>query len=369
MTMISWQTLLKRDSNAVESQQRKRQHKLRADRVGTFEVLRAPGLFLALIAIFLTGCESSNAPKLGRWEGPPLLSDASVEAWSFRGEPARRIKSAHYVIYTTITNEDVLTQLPQVLEGALSQYRKLAPGVPVTLVPMECYIFDKRIEWEAFTKANTGADAAVYLQIRRGGYAVRDRFVSYYIGRTETSSVTAHEGFHQYVARHFVGRLPPFVEEGFACMFEGISWHGDALPRWNLAINQVRVQALRKAVEANRLWPLEKLVTMHAGEVVEENGEKVDAFYSQAWVFAKFLYEYENGRFRTQLQTWLTETANGTVFDPTKTHRRAGGPWNRQGVKPMLEHYLGLDFATIDRLYREYVRQVAFDEYSAQWRS
>jgi hypothetical protein len=350
MVMMSWQT----GGNLGR----------RGSRSGRFSAW----ILAALCALTSVGCESGYAQRLGKWEGPPLLSSASVEGWTYRGEAARRIKSGHYVIYTTISNEDVLAQLPQVLEGALSQYRKLAPGVPLSLTPMECYVFEKRAEWEAFTKANTGADAAVYLQIRRGGYAVRDKFVSYYIGRVETASVAAHEGFHQYVARHFVGRLPPFVEEGFACMFEGIGWQNE-MPRWNLSINQVRVQALRKAVENNKLWPLEKLVAMHAGEVVEENGERVDAFYSQAWVFAKFLYEYDNGRFRAPLQRWLTETANGTVHDPTHTHSRAGGPWNRKGVKPMLEYYLGLDFATIDKLYKDYLRRVAFDEYSAQWNS
>jgi hypothetical protein len=108
---------------------------------------------------------------------------------------------------------------------------------------------------------------------------------------------------------------------------------------------------------------------MHAGEVVEENGEKVDAFYAQAWVFAKFLFESESGRFRPNLQRWLSETAYGTVFDPTHTHNKAGGPWNRAGVKPMLEHYLNMDFATIDKLYQAYLRKVAYDEYSAQWNS
>jgi len=324
----------------------------------------------AILALFLlAGCSSTPRSALGKWEGPQLLSNSSLEPWSFRGETARRIKSDHYVIYTTINDDDTLLLLPQVMEGALAQYRKVAPGTSHSDSPMECYVFERRLEWEAFTKANTGPDAGIYLQIRRGGYAIRDKYVAYYIGRYATASVAAHEGWHQYVARHFIGRLPPFVEEGLACMFEGIGWQGETLPRWNLSINQVRVQALRKATEANKLWPLEKIVAMHAGEVVEENGEKVDAFYAQAWVFAKFLYESENGRFRPNLQKWLAETANGTVFDPTKTHTRAGGPWNRTAVKPMLEHYLNMDFATIDKLYQAYLRKVAFDEYSAQWNS
>jgi hypothetical protein len=332
---------------------------------------RRPALCLLLFAfsLLLAGCEVRPLPQLGQWEGPQLLSTSSVEAWSFRGEPAHRIKSPNYVIYTTINDPEVTALLPQVMEGALAQYRKVAPGTSHSTDPMECFIFERRVEWEAFTRANTGQDANIYLQIRRGGYAVRDRYVAYYIGRYPTASVAAHEGWHQYVARHFVGRLPPFVEEGLACMFEGVGWKDENLPRWNLSINQVRVQALRKAVEANRLWPLEKVIAMHAGEVVEENGEKVDAFYAQAWCFAKFLYESENGRFRANLQKWLAETADGTVYDPTHTHNRAGGPWNRTAVKPMLEHYLNLDFAAIDRLYQAYVRKVAFDEYNAQWNS
>lgn len=321
-----------------------------------------------MAGLLLGGCESSMQ-QLGRWDGPQLLSTSSVEAWTFRGEPARRIKSANYLIYTTIGDEDIVALLPQVMEGALEQYRRVAPGTTHSAAPMECYVFERRVEWEAFTKANTGPDASIYLQIRRGGYAIRDKYVAYYIGRYATASVAAHEGWHQYVARHFIGRLPPFVEEGLACMFEGIGWKNENLPRWNLAINQVRVQALRRAVETNKLWPLEKIVSMHAGEVVEENGEKVDAFYAQAWCFAKFLYESDNGRFRPNLQRWLADTADGTVFDPTGTHNRAGGPWNRTAVKPMIEHYLNLDFATIDKLYQAYLRKVAFDEYSAQWNS
>jgi hypothetical protein len=326
-------------------------------------------LALALLLVILGGCEVAPRSQLGHWEGPQLLSNSSVEAWEFRGDPAaRRLKTAHYLIYTTIKNPDMAALLPQVMEGALSQYQKVAPGTGASDSPLECYIFNQRDEWEAFTRTHAGTDASIYLQIRRGGYAIKDRYVAYDIGRYATASVAAHEGWHQYVARHFVGRLPPFVEEGLACMFEGISWKDD-LPRWNLSINQVRAQALRRAVENNKLWPLERIVAMHAGEVVEENGEKVDAFYAQAWVFAKFLFESENGRFRPNLQRWLSETAYGTVYDPTRTHNKAGGPWNRAGVKPMLEHYLNMDFPTIDKLYQTYLRKVAYDEYSAQWNS
>ena len=66
------------------------------------------------------------------------------------------------------------------------------------------------------TARHTGMDAAIYLQITRGGYTIGDWFVSYYVGENATYSVASHEGWHQYVARNFRGRLPPFLEEGTA---------------------------------------------------------------------------------------------------------------------------------------------------------
>jgi len=325
--------------------------------------------FVCALLILLGGCEGVRSTQLGHWEGPQLLSNSSVETWKYGTLPARRVRSDHYLIYTTLKDTELSSLLTQVMEGALAQYVKVAPGTLHSASPMECYIFETRGEWEAFTRAHTGSDSVIYLQIRRGGYSIRDKFVAYNIGRYATASVAAHEGWHQYVARHFIGRLPPFLEEGLACMFEGIGWKDEHLPMWNLSINRVRVQALRRAVEGNKLWPLEQLVSMHAGEVVEQSGEKVDAFYAQAWCFARFLYESENGRFRPCLQKWLAETADGTVFDPTHSHNLATRPWNRKAVRPMIEHYLGMDFAEVDKLYQAYLRKVAYDEYMAQWNS
>src|SRR5687768_10061937 len=90
---------------------------------------RTAGVWALVAAslLVLGGCQAER-PALGRWEGPQLLSTSSVEAWSYQGKPARRIKSKHYVIYTTIDDEEVLDLLPQVMEGALAQYRKVAPG-------------------------------------------------------------------------------------------------------------------------------------------------------------------------------------------------------------------------------------------------
>jgi hypothetical protein len=315
--------------------------------------------------LLIIGC---SQPTLGKWEGPADAAPTKVQQWAFGEEKAKLLESKHYHVYTTIKEDEVLDLLPQVMEGALSMYQQIAPGVPLGDRPMDCFIFRWRSEWDEYTQKYAGNDAKVYLQIRSGGYTIYDRYVAYYIGREGTFAVAAHEGWHQFAGRYFKGRMPPFLEEGLACMFETISWK-DRLPRWNLSVNTQRAQTLRKAMDAKDTWPLEKLISMHAGDIVGESNDRIDAFYAQCWTFARFLYEGENGKYRPALQKWLEETAAGTVYDPTKSHARAIAPWNRRAVKPMLEHYLGMELPEIDKAFQAYMKKVAYDELSSQWHS
>jgi hypothetical protein len=321
------------------------------------------GLCLGLL---LCGCAAQRT--LGHWEGPAVAAPTTSVPWSYGDEKGQIIQTTHYQIHTTIQDEDVLALLPQIMEGAMAMYRQVAPGVVISPRPLDCYIFHWRSEWDAYTQRTAGSDASVYLQIRNGGYTMRDRYVAYYIGRSGTFSVTAHEGWHQFLGRYFIGRVPPFLEEGLACMFESISWK-DRLPRWNLSLNPPRAQTLRKTLDAKAAWPLEKLCSMHAGDIIGEPGERIDAFYAQSWAFARFLWEGENGKYRPALQKWLSEAAAGTVYDPTHSHQRAGAPWNRYAVKPMLEHYLGTDIKSIEAEYDAFMKNIAYKELSAQWRS
>jgi hypothetical protein len=317
------------------------------------------------VGLLIIGCSQAT---LGKWEGPEQPAPTKVTQWAFGEEKAKLLESTHYNVYTTIKEDEVLDLLPQVMEGALSMYQQIAPGVVMSDRHMECFIFRWRSEWDEYTQKYAGTDAKIYLQIRSGGYTIYDRYVAYYIGREGTFAVAAHEGWHQFAGRHFKGRMPPFLEEGLACMFETISWK-DHLPRWNLSVNTQRAQTLRKAIDAKDLWPLEKLISMHAGDIVGESNDRIDAFYAQCWAFAKFLYEGENGKYRPALQKWLAETAAGTVYDPTKSHARAIAPWNRKAVRPMLEHYLGMELPEIDQAFNTYMKKVAYDELSGQWHS
>ncbi len=320
------------------------------------------GLITLLLIVLAGGCAS----RIGTWDGPRKPAPVTVQKWTCGKIPGKCLTTPHYLVYSTVNSDDFSRQLAQLMEGALGQYHRLAPQVPLSEKPMVCFMFDKRWQWADFTRLNTGADASVYLQINRGGYTIRDWYVAYFIGDVGTLSVAAHEGWHQYVARHFKDRLPPFLEEGLACMFENVWWDDD-LPKWNLSINPTRTQGLRHAIENKRLWPLGQLIAMHAGQIVNEPGDRIEAFYGQSWAFARFLWEAEKGRYRPALQKLLTDTAAGTVPDPTGTNAWKAGNWNPAAVRPMLEQYMGMDMEAIDRAYQAYIREVAFQEFSAQW--
>lgn len=326
--------------------------------------IRRGASLLILIGITLAGCAGKSLSP--RWEGPPKIAVAKTANWEFMGTPGRQLVSDHYSIYTTIADQELQGRLITVMEGALEQYRKLAPGVQITDRPMPCYIFATRKQWADYTRANTGPDASIYLQINRGGYCVKDVYAAYFLGQSGTSSVASHEGWHQFVARHFAGRIPPFLEEGIATLFEDIEWVDD-LPRWQIGVNRTRVQSLRKAVQGKHLIPLKELITIHAGEVVNRSGNRIEAFYAQDWAFALFLWQADQQKYRPALQRMLSDIASGKDPQHQGLILPAVLGWRPATVQPLLERYLEMDLASIEKAYLRFVKTVAFDEYNDQW--
>ena len=317
-------------------------------------------LLINAAMVLLTGC---GGPQL---QGPVTPAVTHSEPWSYGTDEGVLIHTDHYNIYTTIADPDIRTRLGNVMEGAFGEYHKIAPGVPLTNRPMDCYFFKDREEWEDYTRRHTGINAITYLKITRGGYTLGDWYAGYYLsGPAATMSVAAHEGWHQFANRHFKGRLPPFLEEGIATMFEDITWEDD-LPRWDLRRNRSRLQSLREAVEGKFLYPLPSLAMKHAGMVVSEADNHVAAFYGQSWAFATFMYT-DREKYRPILFHMISDIADGTVYDPTGSHQNKQANWNPAGVKPMLEHYFGTSLEAVDAEYQKYIRKVAFDDYAAQW--
>jgi hypothetical protein len=164
--------------------------------------------------------------------------------------------------------------------------------------------------------------------------------------------VAAHEGWHQFVARNFKTRPPPFLEEGLACMFENIEWE-QRLPRWDVSVNHMQLAHLRAALRDGSLLPLSRLCAMHAGQVVATSRSQIQAFYAQSWAFARFLLATRDSRrdaLRRMLLNlaggqWESQAGRGAILDPA-------------GAIRLLEHYLGEDISKIDGEYRRYVIRI-----------
>lgn len=303
----------------------------------------------------LAGCgETRHAAVL---HGPAGVTRLRAEPWAYGERMGQRIRSPHYIIHTTIDDQEVVEALGQVMEGVLEQYRRIAPDAPATTQPLECYLFQYRNEWAAFTERHTGIDAPIYLQINRGGYTIGDRYVAFFIGDIQTYSVAAHEGWHQYVARHFKHRPPPFLEEGLACLFEQVKWEQN-LPRWDLTSNPNRIRGLRNAAESRSLLPLRQLASMHAGQVVNGTSAEVEGFYAQNWAFARFLWDAEGGRYRPALQRMLADAAAGTLYRDNIRRNLGSTEWDPASAAPLIERYLEMPLADVERAYRAYVRKI-----------
>jgi len=320
-------------------------------------------LLSSLVAGCIAGC-APEAPPLGTWTGPTEPAPVQITVQHFTDADVRTLHTAHYTIVSTMDDEEFLQQVGQLMEGGYAAYQSVAPGVRPTSYPMMCYLFQTRAQWADYTR-KLGPDSSIYLHIHQGAYTRFDVYAAYYFGDGATCSVAAHEGWHQYVARHFKGRLPPFLEEGIATTFEGVQFE-DGLPRFNRSINLDRDLALRKACEDQTLWPLDQLVTMHAGNVITLTNGRIMAFYAQAWAFARFLSDGEDGKYRPAFQSMLEDIANGTVWDPSGSFRSRLGPWIPGAAIPMFEHYLGEPFGQIEAEYNRYIQILAYDELPQQ---
>jgi len=305
------------------------------------------------LAGMLGGC-ASTPPSAPAWRTTPAFLSTLVD-----GNRATRIDLPHYTIYSTLEDRAVLNRLCDVLENAIVAYRGVAGGVAISPRPMVCYIFGSRAQWAAYTKAHAGEDAAIYLMVNRGGYTAGDQFVAYWIGDTGTFSVAAHEGWHQFAARNLKGRLPPFLEEGIACLFEQPEWV-DELPHFDTTHNPPRLSALRAAADAGELDSLATLVRMHAGQVVGKRASRIESFYAESWAFARFLLEADNGRYRPALTEMIDDAARGELFaDDSIESPTGGGPlWNPASSRPMLEHYLNRSLDKIEIAFAKYVREL-----------
>jgi hypothetical protein len=176
--------------------------------------------------------------------------------------------------------------------------------------------------------------ADIYLRVFNGGYAIGERVVCWHGSGADVLSTIAHEGFHQYVARHFARRLPPVIEEGMAVACENVRGGGtdignEPVPR--------RVAALAAAVANGYLIPLDTLLLLHAGDLSDRPEALREGFYAQLM---------------------LADVAAGTAAIDLGANRE-GATYNAGLIRPLLQKYVVREWATLEMEFTRWQRELA----------
>jgi len=330
---------------------------------------------IALVVVFcVAGCSPSwHAPAespdsfgggdvhmltMERLRSERLPALQSAELWDNPYGPGLKLTTDHYCVFTTLLEPLLLRTLPGYVESAYWAYNEQLPQPIETASRFDIYLFADRQQWESFTRGFAGDQAAVFCRIKTGAYYLNGACVVYDIGRKRTLSAIGHEGWHQFNNRHFKYRLPSWLDEGIAMLFETCTYE-NGMYSFDAARNYPRLGALSETLMNGKQMRLGELIATSPGEVLAtDENEAVMAFYSQSYALVRFLREADHGKRVTRYHRLLWDGMLGQwPLDP-ETSRTAEDrnlprtvQWNRVVGPRLFERYVGSDF---DRLEQEY---------------
>jgi hypothetical protein len=298
-----------------------------------------------------------------RSERLPALE--SVARWDNEYGPGLKLTTDHYEIFTTLLEPLMLRTIPGFIECAYWGYNDQLPKPIETASRFKVYLFATRQQWEDFTQQFAGDQAPVFCRIKTGAYYLNGACVVYDIGRKRTLSALGHEGWHQFNSRHFKYRLPSWLDEGVAMLFESTAYEQGVF-YFTPGQNTQRLDALRDTLSNGKQIPLRELVATSPGEVLAtDQTEAVMAFYSQSYALVRFLREAEGGRRLSRYHhllwdglsgRWPLDESAGRTAENRNLPRTIA--WNRSVGRRLLEHYIAADLDQLDREYLDYCRRM-----------
>lgn len=319
---------------------------------------------LALIALALTGCADRKPdPRIAPADLPVQETN-----WKFASRTGKTIETDHYRIHTTVTNEELLRALPQVLETAYRHYRWLIPTPREPAEKMKVYLFAQRGEFEYFTKELAPQKAKLLTQVRNGGYSEQGVTVIEYISNEITFPLMTHEGFHQYLHHCVRPNIPAWLNEGLAVYCEGFRVTSAGIGSLDPELNPSRRNALAEALLRNQLIPLDELLRINAGHVIGGPNRKIATYYAQAWMLMLFLetYEWNNKDERGKYTASFEKLRQVLASDDLEAfaqaeHATSSRPAYSFG-QALFAAYVSPDFEAIDREYQQFMRQRVLNE-------
>jgi hypothetical protein len=274
-----------------------------------------------------------------------------------------KLTTAHYEIFTTLQEPVMLRRCAGFMESAYRAYNSQLPKPIETQNKLTIYLFGDRRQWENFTRDFAGEQAPIFCKIKAGAYYHNGACVAYDIGPQRTLSVLGHEGWHQFNGRHFEFRLPSWLDEGVAMLFE-TSEQGTFVPE--PAKNAYRLKTLKRTLVKNEMIPLRDLITSNPGQVLaSDRTEAVMAFYSQSYALVRFLREADSGR---RLGAYYRLLADGRFGDwpldrdckniAADRNIPRDIRWNEIVSLVLFENYVGDDYEQIEKEYLAFCKQI-----------
>jgi hypothetical protein len=336
---------------------------------------------LIIATIWLTGCSQSHRARASsakrpgpeqtctatveRLQSERLPALTSVEPWESKYGPGLKLTTDHYEIFSTVTQPLLLRMVPGFIESAYRGYNDQLPQAIDTASPFQIYLFADRRQWEDFTRDFAGDQAALFCKIKTGAYYLNGACVVYDIGPKRTLSALGHEGWHQFNSRHFKYRLPSWLDEGVAMLFEASVSEG-GLFRFDPAGNVQRLGALKETLSKGKPIPLRDLISTSPGEVLAiDQAEAVMAFYSQSYALIRFLREAGYGKRLNSYHRlmsdgltgqWPLDKSAGITAEDRNLPRTI--PWNRQVGRQLFEHYIGADLGQLEQEYLAFCQRI-----------
>lgn len=312
--------------------------------------------------LVMTPAARSPAP-----EAAPAIPNLvrSTTAWEEGGGPGVRVRTEHYNLHLALKEPAFRGWMPAYMEACHQAYATALGPLPVPEEPLDLYIFASREPWEAWTRRTLGKDAGVYLALGRGGFTTDGVSVLYDIGRVDTLTIAAHEGWHQFSQRSLKHVLPTWMEEGLACWMEGTRLTREGVPTpfrpWR---NFERWNELRNAAKEERLIPLGELLATSPQQCLESGKDRLLAYYAECWALVHFLNEGEGGKYRAALRELMQDAAQGRVAAKLLGSRAiANAVQRQQAARTRLGNgvvlaYFNPDFAAFESEYDRFVQGV-----------
>ncbi|MFC1603694.1 hypothetical protein ACFL5F_01580 [Planctomycetota bacterium] len=302
-----------------------------------------------------------------RQQNPPDLK--AVEVWNNQYGPGLKLTTAHYEIFTTLLEPSMLRQIAELVESAYKAYNLQLPKPVETKNRFIIYLFADRRQWEDFTNNFAGEQAEIFCRIKAGAYCHNGVCVAYDIGSERTFSVLAHEGWHQFSSRHFKFRLPSWLDEGVAMLFETQGTE-DGTFDFEPAENAYRLDALKKTMSKDKMLPLRKLIATTPGDVLAtDQTEAVMGFYSQSYALIRFLRESGGGERLGDYRRLLADGLRGDWPLDDMSKKIAADRniprnilWNHLVSLVLFHEYIGDDYEPVEKEYLAFCRQIVAEE-------